>query len=160
YNEERGYHYQWFHFAIRERLLKQHGTAGNHVMWRGPVHADRAWRVFVDWVATRTRPVEAVDGCFLSDDPRAGLLAGHQTFSRNPDSQCNEKYPSYGFTRLVAGGPLDASILKCQLKPIDRKDYAVAFSADEMRRLEQIFAGGVCDWSKDGVNQVRVVPWA
>ena len=30
-----GYHYQWFHFAVRERMTKQNGNADNHVMWRG-----------------------------------------------------------------------------------------------------------------------------
>src|SRR5207253_8125113 len=51
YNDAGGYHYQWFHFAVRERLAKQNGNADNHVLWRGPVQAERAWRVFVDWVA-------------------------------------------------------------------------------------------------------------
>jgi len=27
------------------------------------------------------------------------------------------------------------------------------FTADEMTRLKQIFAGGVCDWSKPGIEQ-------
>src|SRR5207237_820475 len=39
YNDERGYHYQWFHFAIRERIAKQNGGAANHARWRGPVQA-------------------------------------------------------------------------------------------------------------------------
>ena len=29
----------------------------------------------------------------------------------------------------------------------------VAFTADEMTRLKKIFPGGVCDWSKPGVDQ-------
>ena len=40
--------------------------------------------------------------------------------------------------RYAAGGPLDANVLKCQLKPIDAKDYA-AFSASELARLRSIF---------------------
>jgi hypothetical protein len=38
-------------------------------------------------------------------------------------------------------------------KPISASDYKVTFTADEMVRLKQIFAGGVCDWSKPGVEQ-------
>jgi len=47
-----------------------------------------------------------------------------------------------------------------QLKSIDAKDYQVAFTPAEMTRLKALFAGGVCDWSKPGVNQVPVVTWA
>ena len=35
YNDDGGYHYQWFHFALRERMSKANGNARNHVMWRG-----------------------------------------------------------------------------------------------------------------------------
>jgi len=46
------------------------------------------------------------------------------------------------------------------LKPVDAKDYQVAFTPAETTRLKALFAGGVCDWSKPGVNQVPVVTWA
>ena len=29
------YHYQWYHFAVRERMIEANGHADNHVMWRG-----------------------------------------------------------------------------------------------------------------------------
>jgi hypothetical protein len=35
YNDTSGYHYQWYRFAIRARLLQSNGDVGNHVMWRG-----------------------------------------------------------------------------------------------------------------------------
>ena len=159
YNDERGYHYQWFHFAIRERLAKQNGNADNHVMWRGPVQADAAWAAFIRWVAAKKRPADVVDGCWVVDaDKKATFVAERQTFSSKPDSTCNTAYPSSAFTRYAAGGPLDANVLKCQLKPIDAKDYA-AFSAAELARLRSIFPGGTCDFSIPGVNQTRVVPW-
>ena len=69
-------------------------------------------------------------------------------------------HPSSSFARQVAGGPLDASVLKCQTKPIDASDYAAPFTAAELQRLRAICPSGVCDWSKPGVNQTRVVPWA
>jgi Tannase-like family of unknown function (DUF6351) len=55
--------------------------------------------------------------------------------------------------RGVAGGPVASDIVKCQLKPVAASDYKVTFSADEMARLKRIFPGGVCDWSKPGVEQ-------
>jgi hypothetical protein len=177
YNDERGYHYQWFHFAIRERIARENGNADNHVMWRGPVQADEAWGVFVRWVAAakadsstvpshdkavRHKPAEAVDGCWIpaTDGKPATFVREPQTFGAKPTSACNTRYPSSGFTRLVAGGPLDANVLKCQLKPIDPKDYGVALTADALQRLRATFPGGVCDWSRPGVSQTHVVPWA
>ena len=160
YNDERGYHYQWFHFAIRERIAKQNGSAANHVMWRGPVQAEKAWAVFVDWVAGRKKPAAAVDGCWSQKGGAPSFVAERQTFSRKPDSPCNSEYPSYGFTRLVAGGPLDANVLKCQLKPVDPKDYPASFTAADLQRLRTIFPGGVCNFAKPGMNQTRVVTWA
>jgi len=161
YNDDSRYNYQWFHFAIRERIARQNGGAGNHVMWRGPVQAEKAWPVFIDWVASKRRPVAAVDGCWSQKSGAAPVfIAERQTFSSRPDSTCNAEYPSFGFTRLVAGGPLDANVLKCQLKPIDVKDYPASFTAADLRRLRAIFPGGVCNWVRPGVNQTRVVTWA
>jgi hypothetical protein len=73
YDEDNFFHYQWFHFAVRERLLKANGDTRNHVMWRGgasfadlfgqitPGKAERAainaeaqgeaWPLFIQWVA-------------------------------------------------------------------------------------------------------------
>src|SRR5262249_31997481 len=83
-------------------------------------------------------------------------IAEPQTFSSLPDSQCNTLWPSYAFPRYVAGGPLSGDVLKCQLKPIDRADYAVTFTESEMAQLRAVFPDGGCDWSKPGVNHVGV----
>ncbi len=178
YNDTAAYHYQWFHFAIRERIKRGSGDAANHVMWRGPVQADRAWAVFADWVAAvaddagggsahdkvvRHKPAAAIDGCWAPAEGAASsplqFVAEPQTFSRQPNTRCNTAYPSYGFTRLVAGGPLDANVLKCQLKPIDPREYGNHFTPDELRRLRAIFPTGVCDFSKPGVRQQPIVTW-
>jgi len=177
YNDAGGYHYQWYHFAIRERIAKQNGNADNHVMWRGPVQAEAAWAAFVTWVAAtkgarlsinetdrslviRTKPADIVDGCWIVDEAKhATFVAERQTFSSKSDSTCNKTYPSSAFTRYAAGGPVDANVLKCQLTPIDPKSYP-SFTPADLRRLNAIFPGGTCDFSKPGVNQTRVVPWA
>jgi hypothetical protein len=46
YDEDAGYHYQWFHFAVRERLKQANGSAANHVMWRGGLSIAEAARAF------------------------------------------------------------------------------------------------------------------
>jgi hypothetical protein len=66
----------------------------------------------------------------------------------------------YSNTRREAGGPLAANVLKCQLKPVDAHDYQATMTATELSRLKTIFPAGVCDYSKPGVNQMPVVPWA
>lgn len=69
YDEDARYHYQWFHFAVRERMRGANGDVGNHVMWRGGVSlaagasetpeaqhysqvvTARAWDALVAWVS-------------------------------------------------------------------------------------------------------------
>jgi hypothetical protein len=68
-------------------------------------------------------------------------------------SRCQDLYPSGSFARGVAGSNIRTDIIKCQLKPIDPADYKVTFTPAEKARLKKIFAGGVCDWSKPGVEQ-------
>jgi len=170
YNDDAGYHYQWHHFAMRERMAQANGNTANHVMWRGnPVPFTQAWSTFISWVEAvnadssdlsdrekviQDKPAGAVDGCWASSTQ---FIAEPQTFGSLPNSQCNTLFPSFAFPRYIAGGPLAANIIKCQLKPIDMNDYAVSFTSAELTRLHNIFPNGVCDWSKPGVNQTGVV---
>lgn len=62
-------------------------------------------------------------------------------------------YPSHASPYLVAGMPLASNVLKCQLKPITASDYRVPISRADSDRLKAIFPGGVCDYSKLGVEQ-------
>lgn len=170
YNDDGGYHYQWFHFAMRDRMLQANGDTKNHVMWRGnPVPADTAWSTFITWVAAykadtsalslhdkaaAAKPVAAVDGCWSS---ATAFTAEAQTLSSAPNTQCNTLFPSWTFPRRVAGGPVAANIPKCMLKPIAMADYTVTFSAAEAARLATVFPSGVCDWTSQG-NHTAVVP--
>jgi hypothetical protein len=193
FDDDELYHYQWFHFAVRERMRNENGSTRNHVMWRGglpigellgtptPEGAALAekvntesWNTFIQWVEAyksdssrasdrvkviRNKPSGAVDGCWTKElNPR--FIAEPQTWSREPDSQCNALWPSYSFARKVAGGPLDGNILKCRLTAPHPRDYRMNFSSAEWDRLIRIFPEGVCDWSRRGVAQRSVVPWA
>jgi hypothetical protein len=170
YNDAGGYHYQWTHFAQRDRMAQANGNADNHVMWRGnPVPFETAWSTFIDWVAAykadasqasqrakviAKKPAAAVDGCWKS---LTEFISEKQTLSRLPDTQCNTLFPSWTFPRQVAGSPVAANIMKCTLKPVAAADYKVAFTSAEWVRLESIFPDGVCDWTKTG-NYTGVVP--
>jgi Tannase-like family of unknown function (DUF6351) len=171
-NEDGGYHYQWFHFAQRDRLIKSAGDDGNLVMWRGnPVPFEKAWSMFIAWVDATTadttvssvrektlahKPPSAVDGCFAGPGE---FVAERQTFDRHPSTKCNTLFPSFAFPRYAAGGPLAADIIKCQLKPLARGDYEAKFSDGEWRQLSAIFPQGVCDWSKPGVASQSIKMW-
>ncbi len=178
YNEAASYHYQWFHFAVRERMRNENGHAENHLMWRGSVPAAETWSVMVQWLdaihrdssdrpaiekVLAHRPPRAVDGCWIPSDAEGGeprFLAEPQSFSSAADTECNTLFPSYSFVRMEAGGGLDGNVLKCGLRTPARSDYAVSFTDAEWERLLRIFPEGVCDWSAPGVQQHPVVPWA
>jgi hypothetical protein len=172
YNDDGKYHYQWFHFAMRERMQQSNGVVANHVMWRGnPVPFDKAWALFIQWQdaiaidhmqrsplekVVANKPAAAIDGCWSTPST---FIGERQTFGRLPDSQCNTLYPSFAFPRYIAGGPLAADIIKCQLKPLNPADYSVTFSPAEWADLQQAFPSGVCDWTKPGQHQVDVIPF-
>jgi uncharacterized tannase-like protein DUF6351 len=177
YNDTSGYHYAWYHFAVRERMQQANGYSDNHVSFRGPSQGEDNWSAMVRWVEAikadqsdasprvkmrRNKPADVVDGCWVPATPTTPrrFIAEPATFGSQPDSECNTLYPSYAFPRYVAGGPLAGNIIKCRLKRIDLDDYAVAFTGAELARLRSIFPDGVCDWSKRGVGQTGVVPWA
>jgi uncharacterized tannase-like protein DUF6351 len=173
-NETGGYHYAWFHFALRDRIREaNNGSSDNLVMWRS-INAVAAQDYFDRWMAAyksdassdtqrakvlRAKPAEFVEGCYDTSTPPK-FIAEPLDFTSKPVSTCSALYPVYSNPRREAGGPLSANTIKCQLKPIDAKDYKVSFTPDELARLKNIFAAGVCDWSKPGVNQTPVVTWA
>jgi hypothetical protein len=104
FDETQLYHYQWYHFAARERLIEANGNADTHVMWRGgvaigellgtPTPAGAAllaavntnsWIKFIQWVST-----VAADQSGLSQrekvirDRPTDLVDGCWTYSTNP----------------------------------------------------------------------------
>ena len=62
-------------------------------------------------------------------------------------------------TDARVGPPLGATAVSGQLMPVDSKAYP-SFTPADLQRLRSSFPGGTCDFSKPGVNQTRVVPWA
>jgi hypothetical protein len=159
-------------FVTRERLRKANGNADNEVLWVYP-NGDRvlAAKVNAQAIDTMThwldaivadksnssaaakvahaKPRSAVDGCWAADGTRIDEPA-----TQDGPGKCNQLYPAHLTPRLVAGTPLTDDVLKCQLKPIDVKDYHVTFTGAELDQMRQIFPGGVCDFSKPGVMQL------
>lgn len=166
-------HLRYHSFSMRERLQKANGYTDNQVMltddrrWgdslRAPVlrqalgQMDQWLTKIADDSSTgsklaklrRAKPADLVDACWTRDEHPQKIVERQMPAS----GKCNDLYPANSFPRGVAGSALAADIIKCQLKPVSPSDYKVTFTADEMSRLKQIFTGGVCDWSKPGVDQ-------
>jgi hypothetical protein len=169
-------HVRYHSFSMRERLLKANGHADNHVMltddrkwgdsFRAPVllHALSQMDQWLTKVAEdtssdskivklrRARPADLVDACWTRDDKPEKIVEKAAFGS----GRCESLYPSNSHPRGVAGASVAADIIKCQLRPIAASDYKVTFTPEELGRLKQIFPGGVCDWSKPGVEQQRL----
>jgi hypothetical protein len=167
--ETGGYHYGWFHFALRERLRQANGDADNMVLWRNTTTAAASQNLLDHWISAwksdkrpgtarqavlRDKPVSAQDGCFLE-----GRFIPDELSFDNKDSECSKRYPVYSNTRHEAGGPLAANILKCQLKPVNYSDYQVPLTPTQQDHLKSVFPEGVCDFSRPGVNQHPLVLW-
>jgi hypothetical protein len=167
-------HLRFQSFTTRARLEKANGYSDNQVMLlqdrrygdfdtTSPVLAN-ALAQMDEWLTNlvtddskdpaiakvrKARPRFLVDACWSRDEVPQKIEEKQQYRA----GRCNELYPAFSFPRGVAGAPIVNDVIKCQVKPVAAADYKVTFTADEMARLKKIFAGGVCDWSKPGVEQ-------
>ncbi|HMG42114.1 MAG TPA: DUF6351 family protein [Acidimicrobiales bacterium] len=166
-------------FAARQRMLNADGDASNQVVWftdaRPAVAFDQtalAFQVIDEWMANidahpersvaRNKPAQAVDSCF---DTSGSLIAsGRGVWNGVLDDRaagaCTERFPIYSSSRRQAGGPYEGGIWKCQVQSVGRAIRSGAYgdwepSASERARLEQVFPGGVCDWSKSDAGRPR-----
>ncbi|HKU12959.1 MAG TPA: DUF6351 family protein [Steroidobacteraceae bacterium] len=173
-NDNSNIHMNWRAFAVRERLDRVNGGHGNQVIWRYGPGLLPPPQLMVDslatidkWVAAikadtspaplaekvvKHRPAEAFDFCYIGTDYTTKV-----TDWAKCDADPVLRY--FSSPRQVAGGPLAEDVLKCQLKPLKRGDYAATFSDEQWSRLSKVFASGVCDWSKPGVAMQRSTPW-
>ena len=166
-------HVRYHSFSTRERLRKANGHSDNFIMltddrkWgdslRAPVLREALsqmdqWltRITDDTSADpaivkvrRHKPADLVDACWTRDDNPQKIVEPAQFGA----GRCDALYPAHSFPRHVAGSPVAADVVKCQLKPVTASDYKVTLNAAVIARLQRIFPDGVCDWSKPGVEQ-------
>lgn len=160
-------HDRYRDLVLRDRLVRTNGDAGNHAIWMSTTDAkvsldDLALDSMTRWLdaltadpaplshakVVRSRPAEATDAYWDSTGVKHVAKA-----SWDPATPMNKLMPYHTDPIIQAGGPLTGDVLKCQLKPIDFRNYKVAFSADQQGRMRRIFAQGVCDYSKPGIGQ-------
>jgi hypothetical protein len=97
----------------------------------------------------RNRPAGAVDRCVLPDGEE---LSGAGVYDGT--NACTEAYPVAKDARRAAGAPLRDDVLKCQTMPLTDAPFADDLTAAQRDALQDVFAEGVCDWSKPSVGQV------
>ncbi|MEO9150592.1 MAG: DUF6351 family protein [Burkholderiaceae bacterium] len=167
-------HLRYHSFSMRERLKKANGDADNQVMlvenfrygyyssespllldalkqmdlWLAAIKADTGNGTAHQKVV-RNKPATLQEGCNTRDATPTKIVEKLERTS----GQCAAIYPAPASPRVAAGANIAADIIKCSLKPVAPSDYKVAFSATQTTRLQTIFAAGVCDWAKPGVEQ-------
>ena len=99
------------------------------------------------------KPATAFDLCYLTGDTNFTDPVTDMALC-----DADPRLATHSSPRQVAGGSLQENILKCQLKPLDPADYAPAvLDASQLARLNAVFPGGVCDWTKPGVGQQEAI---
>jgi len=166
------FHDSYRAFAVRARLDREHGSHANQVIWEGPLLiigdnecAIASFIAMDRWLAAveedsgdaplaqkvvANKPADVRDACF--DGLGQKLI----------DGLCPDIIvPVYGTPRMVAGDAITTDTNKCQLKPLDRKDNygLIPFTPDQWARMKDIFADGVCDYGRPGVDQQSTIPW-
>ena len=148
-------------YITRARLMAANGTSGNQVIHTyGPgIFMDRVQPANLDemeqWLAAiandkaparsalekviRNRPAAVTDACYAKDGPKI------------TDAQrCAQMFPVYSNPRLNAGLPMGSTMLKCELKAIDKADYRASLTAAQLAALKETFPSGVCDYTEEG----------
>jgi hypothetical protein len=165
-------------FSVRARMTATNGNADNVVLITSPPLEGASMplaggavymKQMDEWLQNlakdhaalsrekfiRTKPADLTDGCYKAD----GTKIDERADDKNPSSACNQLYPVYATPRIATGAPITDDILKCQLKPLNPKEYVQPLTPDQIRRLNAVFPQGVCDYSRPGVGQQPVKFW-
>jgi hypothetical protein len=171
------FHDAYRSFAIRARLEREHGTFANQAIWYGqapligdPTYTTKGLLAMDRWLTAvdkdpsakplaqkiiDDRPTDIQDRCSQIDGLEQIQVPGLGTVCQNDLAETK-----FGTPRTVAGEPISTDQQKCQLQPLDRSSYgSITFTDDQWAQLQQAFPGGVCDWSKPGIDQQGAIPW-
>jgi hypothetical protein len=165
-------HMRYQSFSTRARLVAANGDADNQVMLtesdaRGLFDSEAPVMTYAldamdEWIGnvrrdhrpgseharvSRSRPRHLVDSCWT----RSGERIRERQVYRG-DTRCNALYPSYASPRIVAGGPVASNVVSCRRVDPVRSSYPALTDA-QWTRLREVFAAGVCDWGRPGLDQ-------
>jgi hypothetical protein len=158
-------------FATRQRMIEGQGHADNQVIWFTDARPSRqsdqtpeAFAVIDEWMqnikanpdksVAENKPPEAVDSCFATDGTliASGPDVWDGILNDEPAGACTQVFPIYSTSRIVAGGPIEGGIYKCQLQSVEDAIESGVYgwwepTEAQQERLEEIFPTGVCDYS-------------
>jgi hypothetical protein len=158
-------------FAIRARLDREHGTHANQLIWEGPepLEADIncetnsfiAMNRWLGAIANDKRRLPLATKIIRDKPAGLGDECWNGTGQKVSNGLCPPSVvPVYGTPRTVAGDSITTDANKCQLEPLRRSAYLpIQFTGADWSELEKTFPGGVCDYSKPGVDQRPTIPW-
>lgn len=164
------FHDSYRAFALRARLDRAHGNHANQLIWEGPAPIigdsqceNNSFAAMDRWLSAVEKDTRAVGtAAKVAADKPADLTdrCYDGTGQQLTGSLCGEAVvPVYGTPRTVAGDAITTDDNKCQLRPLSRSDYSALMTAAEFAQLQQTFPGGVCDFTKLGVDQQPTIPW-
>jgi hypothetical protein len=88
----------------------------------------------------RNKPAGVSDACYTKDGQKITDM-----------QRCAQMFPVYSNPRLNAGLPMGSTMLKCETKSVEKKDYAQPLTDAQLSALKTAFPTGVCDYSKKGI---------
>nr|WP_281385990.1 DUF6351 family protein [Nocardioides luti] len=169
-------------FWTEERLMADQGHTDNRVMWFGPAPligdpnwANEAFVAMDRWLTAvekdhgsapltkkivQDKPADVTDRC--TEAPGIESVPGPDGEPVCQQSDAETIQTRFSTPRQVAGGPKANDNVACNLRPLDKADYApldVAFTDDEWATLQQVFPNGVCDWTVPGRGQGPAQTW-
>ena len=180
--EPGAFHDVYRKYSMRDRLIREHGTAANQVFWEGQTpligdisFTDDAITAMDEWLAaveadTRDVPLPQK----IIDAKEAAGIAERCVGADGADvplEVCDTTVDPTIFSspRIEAGGgdPIVGFTddrLDCQTMPLEDYDYAgqsfdEVFTAEQQATLRETFPDGVCDYAKPGKGFQAAVPW-
>lgn len=159
-------------FSTRQRISNRMGNADNQLIWFTDARPARSFDqtmqaldVLHDWVmnikanpdlgVAGNRPATAVDACFATDGSliAQGNDVWNGVLDDNSPGTCTQAFPLYSTSRIVAGGPIEGSVFKCALKPLDTALSDGTYGnwvpdSQQIAQLRSVFPEGVCDYSQ------------
>jgi len=160
-------HHMSASFSSRLRLKLANGHHNNQVIWvakRDFNPTPQAFAMMDLWLlkrkenpqlsAEQSKPMQLQDSCF--DASGAVIAEGEDVWHGNWNNQkegiCAQRYAIFSNSRIQAQGPWQGSIFKCHKIPltqaIKQGIYADVDLSTHINELEDIFAGGVCDYAQ------------
>lgn len=156
-----GIHHLYRTWAMAARLDKANGTHANMAIWYNTNKSqDDAYDAMDAWLAAieADKSNASLPEKIISDRPsQVSDLCGSIAGTGLTMQQCTGYQD--GSPRIAAGEPLQDDVIDCQLTPLNRSSYRIAFTDEQWSQMQAIFPDGVCDYTKAGNTQRPTVTW-